>query len=147
NSAISELRSDVAVGWHLLPGRLPVLGIAGALLTAFLLGGLAWWRHWVLRLLLWCTEGTERRLTSLLDEATQRILLRRTSGGYRFFHDLFRDYLASLSQPSPSRFNSGDETAVQVIPRGQGRLTTVRTIAVATMALAVMGTLVTGGYA
>ncbi len=31
----------------------------------------------------------------LLDEATQCILLYKSGGGYRFIHDLFRDYLTT----------------------------------------------------
>jgi hypothetical protein len=60
------------------------------------MGGLAWWRHWVLRLLLWCSGALPLRLVPWLDEAAQRILLRKVGGGYRFIHDLFRDYLATL---------------------------------------------------
>jgi hypothetical protein len=60
------------------------------------MGGLAWWRHWVLRFLLWRSGTLPWRVVPLLDEAAQRILLRKVGGGYRFIHDLFRDYLATL---------------------------------------------------
>ena len=35
----------------------------------------------------------------LLDEATQRLLLRQQGGGYSFIHNLLRDHLASSASP------------------------------------------------
>jgi NACHT domain len=69
--------------------------VAGTLLCAILLGCLAWWRHWVLRFLLWRSGAIPWRTVRMLDEAAQCILLRKVGGGYRFIHDLFRDYLAT----------------------------------------------------
>jgi hypothetical protein len=37
-----------------------------------------------------------------LEEATERILLQRVGGGYRFIHPLFLDYFASLATPTLS---------------------------------------------
>jgi hypothetical protein len=40
-----------------------------------------------------------------LDEATERILLQRVGGGYRFIHPLFQEYFASLgTAPPPNAF-------------------------------------------
>src|SRR5262249_38214379 len=102
DSVMEELNSDVHVGWMVAEPYLLPVGVAGALLAALLLGGLAWWRHWVVRLLLWCSERMPWRFTRLLEEGRQRILMQRTGGGYRFFHDLFRDYLATHGEPAPA---------------------------------------------
>jgi hypothetical protein len=78
------------------------IGLAVGLLVTLLMGGLAWWRHWVLRFLLWRSGAIPWRYPAFLDEAAEHILLRKVGGGYRFIHDLFRDYLASLEPALPS---------------------------------------------
>src|SRR6266567_2353035 len=78
-----------------------LIGIMGGFLVAILKGGLAWWRHWLLRFLLWRSGAIPWNYVRFLDEAAQHILLRKVGGGYRFIHDLFRDYLASLSTLLP----------------------------------------------
>src|SRR2546426_2853898 len=85
------LIGGLSYGWE--------IGLPVGLLVILFMGGLAWWQHWVLRFLLWRSGATPWRLVPLLDEAAQRILLRKVGGGYRFIHDLFRDYLATL-EPS-----------------------------------------------
>ena len=83
-------------------GRGPLIGLFGGLLVVMVCGGLTWWRHWLLRLLLWRGGTIPWHYVSMLDEASRCILLRKEGGGYRFIHDLFRDYLASLSARKPS---------------------------------------------
>jgi hypothetical protein len=88
NGLIDGLNVWRSSGWQ--------IGLAVGLLVTLLMGGIAWWRHWVLRFLLWRSGALPWRLVPLLDAAAQRILLRKVGGGYRFIHDLFRDYLATL---------------------------------------------------
>ena len=79
-----------------------VFGVTGGLLTFLLSGGIAWWQHWVLRFLLWREGSIPCRYVQMLDEDAQCILLRKEGGGYRFIHDLFRDYIASLDTTVPA---------------------------------------------
>ncbi len=87
-----------------------VVGVAGGSLAFILSGGLAWWRHWVLRYLLWRRGIISWRYSKMLDEAAYYYMLYRVAGGYHFMHDLLRDYLASLDitttshidEPAPS---------------------------------------------
>jgi DNA polymerase III delta prime subunit len=81
--------------------RGPMIGLIGGLLVVIVYGGLAWWRHWLLRFLLWRSRAIPWHYEPMLDEASQCILLRKEGGGYRFIHDLFRDSLASLDATTP----------------------------------------------
>ena len=88
-----------------------VIGVSGALLICILIGGLAVWRHYVLRFLLWRSRTFPWRAPQFLDDATARFLLRRVGGGYSFAHRLLLDHLADgETEPilsvnvSPTRF-------------------------------------------
>lgn len=81
-----------------------LLGPAGALLIALLLGWLASWQHTVLRLILRINNVLPLRLSRLLDDATDSVLLRRIGGGYIFIHRTLLEYFASLrSAQEPSQ--------------------------------------------
>ena len=71
-------------------------GLAIGLLVILLMGGLAWWRHWVLRFLLWRTGSVPWHYIPFLEYAAERILLRKVGGGYIFIHRLLLEYFASL---------------------------------------------------
>jgi hypothetical protein len=91
-------------GWPVLGGGLAlVLGFIFALVFATIHGGTAWIEHYVLRWYLWRAGYLPWRAIRLLDEAADRILLRKVGGGYMFIHALLLDYFASLSL-------SGNET-------------------------------------
>ena len=70
------------------------LGLSGALLIFLLTGGLAVWRHYSIRSLLWRSDLFPRVATRFLDDATARFLLRRVGGGYSFTHRLLLDHFA-----------------------------------------------------
>ena len=115
NSQQSGMRQEPSY-WLLLTNLVSTFQtflFSGGVLVFLLSGGLAWWRHWVLQFLLWRSGSISWQYVRLLEEATQRILLRRVGGGYRFVHDLFRDYLASLeimpSVSSPPQRSSGQQ--------------------------------------
>jgi hypothetical protein len=80
----SGLSAELGVG--------PLLG--GALLICMLTGGLAVWRHFIIRLLLWHSHTFPWKAPQFLDDATTRFLLRRVGGGYSFTHRLLLDHLA-----------------------------------------------------
>jgi hypothetical protein len=80
-----------------------IFGLGGGLLIAMLYGCLAWWRHWLVRFLLWRSGVMPWQYVRVLDEATQRLLLRKQGGGYSFIHNLLRDHFASRDAvPPPS---------------------------------------------
>ena len=59
-------------------------------------GGLASFRHYVLRYLLWRTGSVPWHYVPFLDYAAEHILLRKVGGGYIFIHRLLLEYFASL---------------------------------------------------
>lgn len=58
-------------------------------------GGTACIQHFVLRLLLWQANCTPWRYTRFLDYTAERVLLRKTGGGYIFIHVLLLKYFCS----------------------------------------------------
>lgn len=77
------------------------IGILVSVVSALRAGGTACIQHYVLRWLLWKDTKMPWHYVRFLEEATERILLQRVGGGYRFIHPLFQDYFASLSTPAP----------------------------------------------
>jgi hypothetical protein len=61
-------------------------------------GGRASLQHLVLRLLLVRNKAAPWKYVSFLDEATDRLLLRKVGGGYVFMHRLLLDYFADLQE-------------------------------------------------
>ena len=85
-----------------LPAGL-LAGVLVGLLVGLFKGGLASFRHYVLRFLLWCTGSAPWRYAQFLDDAAERVLLRKVGGGYIFIHRLLLDYFASLPPTTPTR--------------------------------------------
>jgi len=77
-------------------------GLFYGLLGGLLYGGITYLRHHCLRYLLWRSGAMPWHYVRFLEEATERILLQRVGGGYRFIHPLFLDYFASLATPTLS---------------------------------------------
>ena len=79
-----------------------VVGLSFGLLGGLVFGGAAYLAHYALRFFLCRTGAIPWRYVRFLEEATERILLQRVGGGYRFIHPLFQEYFASgavLSAP------------------------------------------------
>jgi len=80
----------------------------GAALFIGLLGGLvpgaACIQHYTLRAVLWTSGSAPWRYAQFLNYATERMLLQRIGGRYRFIHELLRDHFAAI-QPSDSRLS------------------------------------------
>lgn len=78
------------------------VGLSAGLLAGLLNGGLACLRHGVIRLLLWRSQAIPWNYPRFLDDAAERILLRKVGGGYIFVHRLLLEYFASLdTTPTP----------------------------------------------
>ncbi len=73
------------------------IGIGGALLICMIVGGLAVWRHSVIRFLLRRSHTFPMLAPQFLDDAVARFLLRRVGGGYSFVHRLLLDHLADAT--------------------------------------------------
>jgi hypothetical protein len=88
------LIAGIGFGLALTPG----LGLTGGLYfgvaIGFIFGLRAATQHYNLRFQLWRTQTFPWRAQHFLDDAVDRILLRRVGGGYIFTHRLLLDYLA-----------------------------------------------------
>ena len=77
------------------------LGLGGALLFGVVGGfvpGSACLQHGALRLVLWCWGLAPWRYVRFLNHATERQLLERIGGRYRFIHDQLRDHLLEMER-------------------------------------------------
>lgn len=72
-------------------------GLFGGLLAWLLLGGAAYFQHYLLRLFLVQSRALPWRIVPFLEEARGCILLERVGGGYRFVHPLLQRYFTSLA--------------------------------------------------
>jgi serine/threonine protein kinase len=88
------------------------LFIASSILVWLISGGLAVWRHCVIRFLLRRAHGFPWNAPQFLDDATARILLRRVGGGYSFTHRLLLDHLADVETQVPP---NSDEPSTQLL--------------------------------
>ena len=80
------------LSWALSQGW--ILGLCGGLVICLVSGGLATWRHGILRLHLQCSGMLPLRCVRFFDEATSCILLQKVGGGYSFIHRQLLDYFA-----------------------------------------------------
>ena len=66
-------------------------GLMGALVP-----GSACVQHFTLRFVFWCCGVAPLRYVRFLNHATDRMLLQRIGGRYRFIHDLLREHFAAM---------------------------------------------------
>jgi hypothetical protein len=88
-----------------------VVGLLGGLVSGLLFGGTAYLQHYLLRYILWRSGTMPWHYIRFLEEASERILLLKVGGGYRFIHPLLLDYFASQSTATPS--NSAEQPPPQ----------------------------------
>lgn len=92
-----------------------LIGLSAGLLVELLYGGLASFRHYVLRFLLWRRGAVPWRYVPFLDYAAERILLRKVGGGYIFLHRLLLDYFADL-ETEPGSDETGESRQERLQP-------------------------------
>src|SRR5205807_8096164 len=83
-----------------------VFGPLGGLVAGLGFGLGPFFQHFALRFWLWRTGSLPWNLVAFLDEAAQRLLLRKVGGGYIFVHRLLLEHFASLDTtvaPDPAR--------------------------------------------
>ncbi len=95
------------VGFRMLGGLVLVLVfglapvLAGGLFGWLDFGGAAYLQHYLLRWILWRSRALPWHYVRFLEEATERILLQRVGGGYRFIHPLFLEHFAAQGTEAP----------------------------------------------
>ena len=94
-----------AVWTRVTPGPLDWLHLAIAPAILFgVIGGLvpgaACIQHFTLRVVLWCFGMSPFRYAAFLNHATERMILQRVGGRYRFIHDLLREHFAAMDPAS-----------------------------------------------
>ena len=86
--------------------RTLLVGLSGGLFFGIIIGlsygGIAYFEHYTLRYLLRRSGCMPWRYVRFLEEASDRILLQRVGGGYRFIHPLFLDYFAANGETMPA---------------------------------------------
>src|SRR5205823_7006870 len=96
-----------------------IQGLLSGLFLGLTNGGGVYLQHYVLRYILWRSGAMPWHYVRFLEEASERILLQKVGGGYRFIHPLFLDYFASQhtvitskspKQPHPQQFSSSSPT-------------------------------------
>jgi hypothetical protein len=74
------------------------------------IGVAAFLQHFVLRFFLWRTGLLPWQFVTFLDEAAERLLLRRVGGSYIFVHRLLRDVPATQDVPQEKHAQRGGKT-------------------------------------
>jgi DNA polymerase III delta prime subunit len=80
-----------------------VVGLGAWLGVGLLLGLRAAMQHYILRFWLWRADSLPWNLITFLDEAAERLLLRKVGGSYIFVHRLLLDYFASFAPQAAYR--------------------------------------------
>lgn len=71
-----------------------VLGLLFGILIGILRSGIPAIKHFVLRIILWCSGYIPWNYARFLDYCTNRLFLQRVGGRYRFMHNLLRQHFA-----------------------------------------------------
>jgi NACHT domain len=82
-------------------------GLLGVLLVGLPLGLRPFLQHFTLRFWLWRTGCLPWNVVAFLNEATERIFLRKVGGGYIFVHRLLLEYFVSLDSAPPGEEAGG----------------------------------------
>jgi hypothetical protein len=84
-----------------------IIGLGVGLLVGLFLGlrngGIAYFRHYVLRFLLWRNDYAPLTYIRFLDYAAERVFLHKVGGGYIFTHRLLMEYFATLRPADEAR--------------------------------------------
>lgn len=91
-----------------LPGGLLAAQSVG-LLVGLHLGLETFTLHFILRLFLWRLNYLPWNVVAFLNEAAERLLLRKMGGSYIFMHRLLLEYFASLDEPISIERTSAEE--------------------------------------
>ena len=83
--------------------RLQLSGVLFLGLLSGLVPGAACIQHFALRFIVWCRGVTPWNYARFLNYATERMLLQRVGGRYRFIHELLREHFATME---PKRVES-----------------------------------------
>ncbi|WP_220195450.1 hypothetical protein [Ktedonospora formicarum] len=94
-----------------LSGGLLLAGLSLGLIGGLIFGLYGFIQHFFIRSILWRTNSLPWKLIPFLDEATERLFLRKVGGSYIFAHRLLLEYLATIDEPVSSKHTPpNDET-------------------------------------
>jgi hypothetical protein len=79
----------------------PVFGLVFGLVYGLEFGGAPCLRHFVMRRLLHRNGAALWRYVGFLNDAAERLILRRNGSGYMFVHRLLLDYFADWRRSAP----------------------------------------------
>ncbi|MBD2100690.1 NACHT domain-containing NTPase [Leptolyngbya sp. FACHB-261] len=74
--------------------------VIGLIIGLLQYGGITCIQHFTLRLVLWQSGNIPWNYARFLNYATERLLLQRVGGSYRFTHDLLREHFAQMPERS-----------------------------------------------
>lgn len=77
-------------------GEVLIVGLIGVIFG----GGLACFRHFILRLMLWYSGYTPWNYARFLDDAADHLFLQKVGGGYIFVHRMLLEYFAAMDMAS-----------------------------------------------
>jgi GTPase SAR1 family protein len=72
-------------------------GLTGVFIGWILLGGYSLVKHFIIRVILWLNNYIPWNYARFLDYCTERLLLQRVGGRYRFIHRLLQEHFAAMS--------------------------------------------------
>ena len=75
----------------------PILGIGLAIVSGFIMSGVEALKHSILRCLLYRNGSIPWNYARFLNYSTERMLLQRVGGRYRFIHRLLQEHFAVQS--------------------------------------------------
>jgi DNA polymerase III delta prime subunit len=81
-----------------------VVGLVSGLSVGLIFGLGTFFQHFTLRIFLWQAGLLPWNVVAFVDQATERLLLRKVGGGYIFVHRLLLDYFADLERKDPSTY-------------------------------------------
>jgi signal peptidase I len=91
----------------MMPEHIPLLLLSPLLGGVGLFaGGLACVQHFTLRIICWCNGYSPWSYYHFLEYATERRILRRVGGRYRFVHNLLQEHFAALQLPQAVNYSN-----------------------------------------
>ena len=96
NITVQECNQSVAVATVKFSGWLIVSGLAAGFIGGLFYGGVACVQHLTLRLVLFFSGCMPWNYARFLDYCTERLLLQRVGGRYRFVHKLLQEHFAAM---------------------------------------------------
>ncbi|NEP58540.1 MAG: NACHT domain-containing protein [Symploca sp. SIO2G7] len=93
---LTGLIYDLGLDRDLNMGHELSVGFLSAIIGGFICGGSAYFRHFILKLILYLEGYTPWDYTRFLDYATNRLFMQKVGGGYVFIHRMLLEHFAKM---------------------------------------------------